>query len=122
MTVKRNRVRSAIQMQERDNFHKELGNRLRMARKAKNYNQEELAEWLGITGPAYSAKERGDTGFSGNDIRILCKKLNVTPNYIYGWATENRDREAELVASMEELRRKMSDYFMEVGATGEGLR
>lgn len=110
-----------VRVSERDDFNRKVGSRFRSIRKAKNYSQEELATWLGITPAAYSTKERGATSFSGHDIQILCRKLKVSPDFIYGWETGNLEAESEIIKQFSEMQRKITDYFSASGALKDFL-
>lgn len=110
--------RNTVKAQDRDQFNSAIGLRVKSLRKAKRLTQEDLACWLGVTNPTFSAKERGAVAFSGHDIQILCNKLNTSPNFLFGWASEHAKREAEIRNELDRVRRKMNDYFNEIGGTG----
>lgn len=60
----------------------EMGNRIRMRRKALNMKQSELAELLGISNNHMSSIENGKQKPSLDAFIKLCECLDVTPNHL----------------------------------------
>lgn len=70
-------------MQNKDHVcNKEIGRRVRSIRMMNNLTQDNLGDMLGITGQAIQKIESGENMLTVNSLIIMCKKLDVTPDYI----------------------------------------
>ena len=56
---------------------KEVGHRIRKIREAKDFNQQNMADKLGITAGAYAKIERGETDPSISRLFEIAEVLNV---------------------------------------------
>lgn len=61
---------------------KAIGGRMRAARGLKKMTQEELAEKLGLTFQQIQKYEKGVNRIAGGRIRLVCKILDMTPNWL----------------------------------------
>lgn len=55
---------------------------LKVARTRKKFTQEHMANCLGISTVAYSKKERGETGFSPEQIKAVAKELELDQDQV----------------------------------------
>lgn len=62
--------------------YKDLGSRVRQARRQMSLTQEELAEKMGISASFLGHIERGSRVASIETLVGLCNVLNVTPEYL----------------------------------------
>ena len=62
--------------------YKDLGTRVRIARRRKSWTQEELAEKVGISASFLGHIERGTRVASLETFVCLCNELCVTPEYL----------------------------------------
>lgn len=70
---------------ERTNRHQGIGQRLLMARKARGYAQEDVAEACGVTRAAVANWERGKTGLTEENLRVAAAFLQVPYEWLrYG--------------------------------------
>lgn len=60
-----------------------IGEKLRDARKAKGYTQNELANLMGVKNNTISDWERGITEPDIDQINQLCSFLDVEPNWLF---------------------------------------
>lgn len=63
-----------------------LADRIKSARGARKLSQAQLGEALGVTGGAVSEWERGLSLPDAPKIVGLCETLNVTPDFLFGYA------------------------------------
>jgi transcriptional regulator with XRE-family HTH domain len=68
---------------------KEIGKRIKEARKEQNLTQKEIANELGIKQQAYSRFENGEFELDYEKIIFLCKKYKTSADYLLG--LENED-------------------------------
>lgn len=61
-----------------------LSERLQHLRKQKDITQEEIAKYIGVTRPAYSAYEGGKRTPDYNTLQKLADYFNVTTDYLLG--------------------------------------
>jgi len=66
-----------------------IGNRIRVVRHAARLSQRQLAEKLGISPYRVSNTERGRAPLNAIEINDLCKVLDVTPNWLLGWSSDD---------------------------------
>ncbi len=64
-------------------------NNLKRIRIQKNLTQEEVAEIIGTSRVEVGRKETGVTILNEDQIRKLCKALNVRADYLLGLTKEN---------------------------------
>ena len=69
-----------------DNIAKIVGENLRVARKAKGLTQQELAKELNKYQSDYSEYETGIIQLDYEKIVYLCKRLEITPNELFGFS------------------------------------
>lgn len=69
-------------MKERKELNIHIGERIRLARVAKGYTQEKLAEKIDVTVQYVSDLERGNVGTSIPTLIKLCNALSVSSDYI----------------------------------------
>lgn len=62
-----------------------VGENLKIARKAKGLKQEELAKELNKFQSDYSNYETGKVQLDYEKIIYLCKRLEITPNDLFGF-------------------------------------
>ena len=62
--------------------YKDLGARVRVARRSRSLTQEELAEKVGISASFLGHIERGTRVASLETFVTLCNELSVTPEYL----------------------------------------
>ena len=94
-----------------DNYKKEIGLRLKQARKNNGYTQEKIAELLGISQKHYSEVERGITGLSVKNLIDLSDILSVSLDYILKGTTSNNISPTEKMGiQLNELFFSSSDY------------
>ena len=63
---------------------KQVGENLKSARKAKGITQKQIAQELGKHQPDYSEYETGKIQLDYEKIVYLCKRLDITPNELFG--------------------------------------
>lgn len=66
-----------------------IGSRIRQARLAKNYTQEDLAEKIDISVAFLSRVERGDSHLNLKRLNQICGLLDVTEAYVLNGASNN---------------------------------
>lgn len=70
--------------------NKEIGFRIRAARKAKRLNQTEFAELLNKSLRTVQKYESGEIEVSVAVIKEIAKVLGCSPSYLLGWDEENK--------------------------------
>lgn len=83
-----------------------LAVRLTALRKQKKKTQQEMADFLGVTRPAYTAYERGNRNPDYDTLRKLADFFDVTTDYLLGRSDHPRlseKVEKEVDAEVEEL-------------------
>ena len=70
--------------------NKEIGFRIRAARKAKRLNQTEFAELLKKSLRTVQKYESGEIEVSVAVIKEIAKVLECSPSYLLGWDEENK--------------------------------
>lgn len=68
-----------------------IGSRIKKARIAKNFTQEELAEKIDISVAFLSRVERGNSHVNLKRLNQICNLLDVTEGYILNGASSNSD-------------------------------
>lgn len=68
-----------------------IGSRIRQARLAKNYTQEDLAEKIDISVAFLSRVERGDSHLNLKRLNQICGLLDVTEAYVLNGASNNSE-------------------------------
>ena len=69
-----------------DDIAKIVGENLRVARKAKGVTQQQLAKELNKYQSDYSEYETGIIQLDYEKIVYLCKRLDITPNELFGFS------------------------------------
>ena len=69
---------------EKMDIKKEVGNRLKDARKTLGYTQNEIAHDLNMTQQQYSRFENGKFELNYQQIVFLCKKYDISADYLLG--------------------------------------
>ena len=72
-----------------------IGSRIRQARLAKNYTQEDLAEQLDISVAFLSRVERGNSQINLKRLNQICGLLDVTEGYMLNGAANNSENYLE---------------------------
>ncbi len=72
-------------MKSINTISKIVGNNLKRARKEKGLTQKELAKELNKYQSDYSEYENGKIQLDYEKIIFLCKKLDITPNELFGY-------------------------------------
>ena len=71
----------------------QIGERIRTAREAAHYTQQELAETIDVSSQYVSDLERGVVGASLNTISKICSALSVSADYLlFGSGFEQADK------------------------------
>ena len=88
----------------------EFGEKIKMLRLQQGLTLEQVGDRVGVGKSTVRKWESGQIANMRRDkIAALAKALGVTPQYLMGWTEpkgEEADREAELLALREELRRR----------------
>ncbi|MFD2924207.1 helix-turn-helix domain-containing protein [Halobacillus naozhouensis] len=89
-----------------------LKNRLISLRKSKNKTQQELADLLGISRPAYTAYERGNRNPDYETLSKLADYYGVTTDYLLGRSDNhyNEVNENKDFDSIQEINRLLDKY------------
>lgn len=72
-----------------------IGNRIKQARLAKNYTQEDLAEKIDISVAFLSRVERGNSHINLKRLNQLCGLLDVSEGYLLNGASSNAENYLE---------------------------
>ena len=65
------------------NLRKNIGRKIKLARKKAEYTQEELAEKLSLSTRYISQLERGIAFGSATTITSICKALNISSDFLF---------------------------------------
>lgn len=89
-----------------------IGQRIKQARLAKNYTQEDLAEKVDISVAFLSRVERGNSHINLKRLNQICGLLDVSEGYVLNGASSNQanylDKEfAELIKSCSPEKQKL---------------
>ena len=89
-----------------------IGSRIKQARLAKNYTQEDLAEKIDISVAFLSRVERGNSRINLKRLNQICSLLDVSEGYVLNGASSNSenylDQEfAELIKSCSPEKQKL---------------
>lgn len=60
----------------------EIGKRITEIRKSMNMNKEQFAKLIGMSGQYLGTVEKGVNGLSLDKLVVICKKTNVSADYI----------------------------------------
>lgn len=55
---------------------------IKAERARKGFTQKDMAKFLGISENSYQFKEAGKREFTLDEFRILCKRLECSPDYL----------------------------------------
>lgn len=84
------------------------GDRIRRLRKAKGWNQEELAKKVGVERKAVSGWENDTQDIEAENLLALANALGVTAEYLqYGPERTYREAFERIAAAVDEARRKL---------------
>ena len=92
--------------------YKDLGNRVRIARRSKTWTQEELAEKVGISASLLGHIERGTRVASLETFVSLCNELCVTPEYLL--ANNLHLLDESMAAGMDEIEKAKLQEFLQL--------
>ncbi len=67
-----------------DNIKKQVGERLKEARKAKGYTQKQVSDHLGIVIQQYQTYESGRYELDYKKLVDLCLYLDISANFLLG--------------------------------------
>ena len=74
-----------------------MGEKIKDRRKALGMTQQELAEKMGFKTRSYiSLIEQGERNIPVNKIKKLAKILDISPEYLVGWANDISDKTLDL--------------------------
>ncbi|MGG3888611.1 helix-turn-helix domain-containing protein [Metabacillus fastidiosus] len=79
-----------------------LADKLINERKRKNYTQQRVADYLGITRPAYTAYERGTRHPDYETLKKLSTLYDVSTDYLLG-QSDNSDPASKITVSDKEI-------------------
>ncbi|SBW12633.1 DNA-binding helix-turn-helix protein [uncultured Eubacteriales bacterium] len=102
-------------MLEKDEFNREFGRRVKLARKAAKLKGEKAAEDAGITPQFLSDVECGKKGVSNYNVARLALALHVSADYLlFGRSdgNEERDMVAERLAALPPAIREMAEEVL----------
>ena len=89
-----------------------IGNRIKQARLAKNYTQEDLAEKIDISVAFLSRVERGNSHINLKRLNQLCGLLDVSEGYLLNGASSSSENY---------LDKEFSDLFKNVSPAKQRL-
>ena len=78
---------------EADKLDKDIGGRVRLARKSRGLSQTELGKALGVTFQQVQKYERGSNRISSSALVLLARELEVSPMELLGG---EKDQSSEL--------------------------
>lgn len=93
------------------------GDRIKASRLAKGMTQADLAKKLGVSPQAINKYEKGTvTNIPSDKIDMLCKLLEVPPEYLLGWeqSPQTIEEEQKLLATIakdKELLKVLRKYY-----------
>jgi len=90
-----------ISYQISQDFHYEMGFRLKQARQAKNVSQEQLAKAIGIAKQTIQKYETGEIKMPVELIYLCSKYFNVPTGYFYGEGGSKSNNQIEMVVASE---------------------
>ena len=90
-----------INSQIPQDFHYEMGFRLKQVRQTKKISQEQLAEAIGIAKQTIQKYEAGEVKMPVELIYLCSKLFNVPVGYFYGEGNSKRSNLAEMVVASE---------------------
>jgi transcriptional regulator with XRE-family HTH domain len=99
-------------MLEKDEFNRDFGGRVKLARKTADKTAERIAEDAGLTPQFLSDVERGRKGVSNYNLARLSQALGVSADYLLFGRTgmdETRDMMAERLAALPPAVREMAE-------------
>lgn len=90
-----------------------LGERLAKLRKEKGNTQEEIAKYLGVTRPAYTAYERNTRTPDYELLKKIADYYNVSTDYLLGHETKDIDSmtEEEIDEEIKEIMREVNVWY-----------
>ncbi len=68
-------------------------NNLKVIRKSKGLTQENIAKIIGVSREEARRKENGMTVLNEDQIRKLCKALDVRADYLLGLTSSDKEKE-----------------------------
>lgn len=68
-----------------NDFHRELGKRIKFLREEKKLSREELAFRCEISGSYVGMIERGENDFKISKLEKIAKALDISPNEIFNF-------------------------------------
>ncbi len=71
--------------EDKKEFYKKLGQKIRIMRKAMKWNQERLGKELHMSKSAVSEMEAGKSYIHTPKLQALCKIFQTTPNEFLEW-------------------------------------
>lgn len=78
-------------------FRKNIGKKIKLARKKSKYTQEQLAEKLSLSSRYISQLERGISFGSATTIINICKTLNINSDFLFGDSIKNNSINTDIV-------------------------
>ena len=77
----------------KDNYVKEVGERIRKVRKQRKISMKELGSRIGVSESAISRYENGSMSMPFNQIKLIADALNVSAEYLLDWKDTNIEKE-----------------------------
>ncbi len=72
---------------------KEIGLKIKAARKMRGYTQSKLAELINVSDRTINLMETGKSGMTLKTLIKFCNALNVSPNYILSYEIQENSLE-----------------------------
>jgi transcriptional regulator with XRE-family HTH domain len=82
---------------EADRLDKDIGARVRLARKGRGLSQTELGQALGVTFQQVQKYERGTNRISSSALILIARQLQVSPLELLGVDAERSEMDWELL-------------------------
>ena len=77
----------------KDNYVKEVGERIRKVRKQRKISMKELGSRIGVSESTISRYENGSMSMPFNQIKPIADALNVSAKYLLDWKDTNIEKE-----------------------------
>lgn len=96
-----------------EDYRREIGIRLKQARKNKNFTQEQIAEALDISQKHYSEAERGLAGLSVGHLIEFSELLSVSLDYLLKGSTSKDTADLIPPSPIDTLYNDSSEYMQQ---------
>ena len=88
----------------KDNYVKEVGERIRKVRKQRKISMKELGSRIGVSESAISRYENGSMSMPFNQIKPIADALNISAKYLLDWKDTNIEKELFLITGIKKLK------------------